>query len=271
MGRIELEAETSNRAHWDEVAPVHLKSYRIDDLLAGISHIDEIQKRDLYPVKAKDLIHLQCHIGTDTLSLAMDGANVTGVDFSPKSIAIAKELATKMKIQAHFLEANVLNLKGIISKKFDIVYTSKGVLSWISDIEMWASTIAYLLKGNGTFYILEGHPASFMFDETRDDSLQIKYPYFHQKEPIFFNDDHPDYSDKSYVPANKTYQWIWTISDVVNALIRNGLRIESLDEYDKTFYQAFPRMVKTKDGWWILRDNHGMIPLSFSLRARKAD
>ena len=143
-----IDAEAANRAHWNEIAPVHLKSYGIEGLMAGVSRIDEIQKSELYPIKGKDIIHLQCHIGTDTISLALDGANVTGVDFSAGSIVIARELATKMSLSVDFIEANILELKDIISAKYDIVYTSKGVLTWISDIEKWAETISFLLKEN---------------------------------------------------------------------------------------------------------------------------
>jgi ubiquinone/menaquinone biosynthesis C-methylase UbiE len=262
-------AEATNRSHWDEIAPIHLKSYDIDGLLAGVSRIDSIQKRELYPVKGKDLIHLQCHIGTDTLSLAIDGANVTGVDFSAKSVAIAKELAAKMQIQAEFVEANVLDLKNIISTKYDIVYTSKGVLPWISNIGKWADTISFLLKENGIFYVMDSHPALYMFDDTREGDLAIKYSYFHQKEPTHFEDDNPDYSDNTYIPVNKTYEWTWSISDIVNALVHNGLIIEMMNEFDRSFYQALPGMVKTEDDWWILKNYQGMIPLTFSLRAKK--
>jgi SAM-dependent methyltransferase len=269
LASSENHAEETNRAHWDETAPVHLKSYQIDGLLKGVSRIDEIQKRELYPIKGKALIHLQCHIGTDTLSLAIDGAKVTGVDFSAKSIAIARELAAKMHISAEFLQANVLDLESVISTKYDIVYTSKGVLSWISNIEKWAETISFLLKKDGIFYLMEGHPASYMFDDTHEGDLQIKYSYFHKNEPIHFDDDHPDYSDNNYIPVNKTYEWMWSISDIVNALIQSGLTIEMLNEYDRSFYQALPGMIKSEDGWWELKNYQGMIPLTFSLRARK--
>jgi ubiquinone/menaquinone biosynthesis C-methylase UbiE len=264
-----IDAEAANRAHWDEIAPIHLESYGIEGLLAGVSRIDEIQKGELYPVKGKDIIHLQCHIGTDTLSLALDGANVTGIDFSSKSIVIAKELATKMKLSVEFYEANVLELNEIISTKYDIVYTSKGVLPWISDIEKWAETIAFLLKENGIFYIMEIHPVAYMFDDTKEGDLEIKYPYFHQKEPIHFNDDYPDYSDSSYIPVNKTYEWMWSLSDIVNSLIRNGLKIEMINEYDKSFYKALPGMTVIENDWWILKKYKGMIPLTFTLLARK--
>ena len=105
-----MKAEDANRAHWDEIAPVHLKAYRVEALLSGVSLIDAIQKSELYPIAGKRLLHMQCHIGTDTLSLALDGATVTGVDFSPGSIQIARELAQKMGMPAEFHVANVLDL-----------------------------------------------------------------------------------------------------------------------------------------------------------------
>lgn len=264
------DAEYANRAHWDEVAPVHLRSYGIDGLLAGVSRIDAIQKQELYPVKGKDLIHLQCHIGTDTLSLALDGANVTGVDFSSKSLEIARDLAARMRIEAEFVEANVLDVGNLISKKFDIVYTSKGVICWISDIERWAQVVSNLLADNGVFYLFETHPVLWMFDDTREGELRIKYPYFHQREPTHFDDSFPDYSDPSYVPRNKTFEWIWSLSDIVNALVHSGMVVEELNEHDKLFYKGLPRMVRTDDGWWILEEYEGKIPLSFSLLARKS-
>ena len=152
-------AEATNQAHWDEVASVHLKSYGIEGLLNGVSRIDSIQKREFYPISGKDLIHLQCHIGTDTISLALDGANVTGVDFSGESIKIAKDLAARVQsrtgrtFKAEFYQANVLDLKSVTSQKYDIVYTSKGVLCWIRDIRLWADTVSYLLRPGGVFYL----------------------------------------------------------------------------------------------------------------------
>ncbi len=261
-------AEAANQAHWDEVAPVHLKSYGIEGLLSRVSRIDPIQKREFYPVEGKDLIHLQCHIGTDTLSLALDGANVTGVDFSEKSLQIARELADRLNLKARFHQANVLELTGVISEKYDIVYTSKGVLCWIRDIRRWADTVAYLLKPGGVFYLMESHPVVSMLDDTVRD-LQVRYPYFHQEQPTRFDDDQPDYADSSYISRNKTYEWFWSLSDVVNALIHSGLTIRFLNEHDRLFYQAHPDMQQDADGWWFFGKYEGMIPLTFSLLATK--
>ncbi|NLU41574.1 MAG: class I SAM-dependent methyltransferase [Firmicutes bacterium] len=267
-------AEATNQAHWDEVAPIHLKSYGIEDLLNGGSQIDSIQKSELYPISGKDLIHLQCHIGTDTISLALDGANVTGVDFSGESIRIAKDLAARVRsrtgrtFKAEFYQANVLDLKSITSEKYDIVYTSKGVLCWIRDIRVWADTVSYLLRPGGVFYLLESHPILNMFDDTAS-GLRVKYPYFHQHEPTHWDDDHPDYSDSSYIPKNKTYEWTWSLSDIVNALIKSGLTIELLNEHSRLFYKAHPDMEMDEDGWWFFREFKDKIPLTFSLLATK--
>jgi SAM-dependent methyltransferase len=264
-----MQAEESNRAHWDEIAPVHLKAYRVDALLSGVSLIDEIQKQELYPIAGKRLLHLQCHIGTDTLSLALDGAQVTGVDFSPQSIQIARELAQQMNIPAEFIVANVLELPDGLLGEFDLVYTSQGVLCWISDIKQWAQTVARHLKPGGIFYIFETHPAMMMFDDNQADSFQIKYPYFHRPEPQHFDDEWPDYADSTYIPKTATYEWQWSLADIVNALIGSGLTVEFLNEHDKCFYKALPGMTRTPDGWWILPGYEGMIPMAFSLRARK--
>ncbi len=265
-----MKPEDANRAHWDEVAPVHLRSYGIEGLLAGISRIDAVQKAELYPVAGMDLIHLQCHIGTDTLSLALDGASVTGVDFSGESVAIARDLASRMGLKAEFIQANVLDLVPLVSRQYDIVYTSKGVLCWIRDIDRWANTIASLLKSGGTFYILESHPVVSMLDDTRAGVPVLRHPYFHRDEPTHFDDEHADYSDSTYIPKHSTYEWTWSLSDVVNALIRNGLQIELLNEHDRLFYKAFPGMVTTADGWWMLEGLEGKVPLCFSIRARKS-
>jgi len=262
-------AEKLNQVYWDEVAPVHEKSYEIKSLKNRVSLIDEIQKRELYPVKNKKLLHLQCHIGTDSISLALDGAKVTAVDFSKNSIAIAQRLNSEIGTDVNFIRSNIFDLQNKLTKKYDIVYTSKGVLAWISDINRWAGIISYFLKKNGIFYMIEIHPVKNIFDDTLKNELKIKYSYFHQKEPMTWDDDYPDYADKTYIPKNRKYEWIWSLSDIINALIENGLEIEMLNEYDTLFYDGHPGMKKDKNGWWYLEKYKGKEPYTFSIRARK--
>jgi 2-polyprenyl-3-methyl-5-hydroxy-6-metoxy-1,4-benzoquinol methylase len=261
------EAEDRNKDFWNEVTPVHYKAYEIDKLRSGISLIDDIQKREFYPIKGKEILHLQCHIGTDTLSLEMDGAKVTGVDFSEKSITIAKKLRDELSLKSEFILSNIFDLEDKLKRKFDIVYTSKGVLTWVKDIKKWAKIISSFIKPGGFYYMMEIHPVKCMFDDTIENDLQVKYSYFHRNEPFIWDDKCPDYADRSYVPKNPTYEWNWSLSDIVNALISNGLKLEFLNEYDKLFYNGLPGMKSDKKGWWDLERYRGLVPYTFTLKS----
>ena len=263
------EAEQQNLKYWNEIAPIHYESYDIESLRQGKSHIDKIQQRELYPIQDKTLLHLQCHIGTDSLSLARDGAVVTGIDFSAKSIEIANQLKEELDIPATFIHSNVYDLKEKLDQKFDIVYTSQGVLAWLKDLQKWAATIVHFLKEGGTFYIMEIHPLYYIFDLDARKEIQIQYPYFHQKHPTFWDEEIGDYSARDYVSQNKTYEWTWSMSDILNALIQSGLTIEFLNEYDKLFYRGLEGMEQVEKGWWIHPKYKGMIPFTFTLKATK--
>jgi 2-polyprenyl-3-methyl-5-hydroxy-6-metoxy-1,4-benzoquinol methylase len=143
-------AEQRNRALWDEIAPVHAKAYKEVALLkrGGIA-LDEIELREIGDVTGKTLLHLQCHIGTDTLSWARQGAVVTGVDFSGESIACARQLGQELGLRATFVHANVYDLPTMLREQFDIVYTSRGVLCWLRDLDLWAQIVARSLKPDG--------------------------------------------------------------------------------------------------------------------------
>ncbi len=261
-------AEQQNQQFWDEVAPVHFNSYDLQSLRTGRSLIDEVQKKELYPIEGKSLLHLQCHIGSDSISLAMDGAEVTGIDFSEKSVALAKQLNEELGASVQFLQGNVLDCIGKIDQQFDIVYTSQGVLGWLNDLNKWATTVAHYLKDGGTFYIQETHPVLYMVDDDTKEGVKLTYPYFHSKEPMRWGEG-PDYSDKTYISKNHTFEWTWSMSDIVNALIKQGLQIQFINEYDKLFYQALDSMEKRADGWWYLPGHEQKVPLMFTLKAVK--
>jgi len=117
--------------------------------------------------------------------------------------------------------------------------------------------------------MIEIHPVKSIFDDTLKNELKIKYSYFHEREPMTWDDDYPDYADKTYIPKNRKYEWTWSLSDIINALIENGLKIEMLNEYDTLFYYEHPGMKKAKNGWWYWEKYKGKIPYTFSIRARK--
>ena len=269
LNKINKKAEIANQTFWDEIAPVHYKSYDIEKLKQGKSLIDVIQKKEIGSVKDKSLLHLQCHIGTDSLSWVLEGARMTGVDFSKESIKIANKLKKILGLKAQFIESNIYDLPNILKEKFDIVYTSQGVLTWLKDIKAWGKLISHYLKPGGIFYIMEIHPLVYIFDSDKQGELKVKYSYFPGEKPTLWDDDSPDYSEREYIPKNPTYEWTWPLGEILTSLIEAGLKIEFLHEYDKLFYKEFPDMVQDEEGWWYLPKYKGKIPLTFTLKAKK--
>ncbi|MCP4598942.1 MAG: class I SAM-dependent methyltransferase [Proteobacteria bacterium] len=269
MSNRNNDAENKNILLWNELAPVHSKSYNIDKLKRGGHLLDEIQMSEVGDVTGKSMLHLQCHIGTDSLSWARLGASVTGVDFSERSIEIADKLKSDLSLDAHFINCNVYDLPKHVDKTFDIVYTSQGVLCWLSDLHSWAKLIFKYLKPNGFFYLMESHPFLYVLDDSGSRELNVKNSYFHNNEPDKWLDDSPDYSDENYVTSTPSYEWQWTISDIVNSLISAGLQIEFVNEYDKIFYKAHPDMKQANDEWWYLPKTKPGIPLIFTMKARR--
>jgi SAM-dependent methyltransferase len=263
-------AEQRNRDLWDEIAPVHAKAYKeVGILRGGGIALDEIELREVGDVRGKTLLHLQCHIGTDTLSWARQGAVVTGADFSGQSIACARQLGQELGLKASFLHANVYDLPTMLHEQFDIVYTSRGVLCWLRDLDLWAQVITHFLKPGGIFYIMESHPICNIFDDTKPGELTITQPYFHSTRPTLWAVPTPDYADSSYVPKNTSYEWTWSASDVINSLLGAGLRLEFFNEYDRLFFKRFPGMAQLSERWYHFPQYARALPLLFTLRARK--
>ena len=259
-------AEEINRKHWDEVAPVHGKSYELDSLLGGGHHLDPVQVKELGDLTGKKLLHLQCHIGTDTLSLARLGAEVTGMDISGESLKVAEELAAKTGLPARFIQTPLFDLPEVLNEKFDMVYTSIGVLCWVSDINLWAGTVARYLKPGGVFYLMESHPFMHVFDDEIK-GLHVKYPYFTGGKPTDWPGDWPDYSDEDYVVKNPTREFQWTISEVLCALLDAGLHISFLHEHDFLHWKGLESMERCSDGYWRLPEPLNRIPVLYSLKA----
>lgn len=265
-----LDAESRNREHWDELADVHFRSYDMAPLLEGGHVLDDTQVAELGNVAGKSLLHLQCHIGTDTLSWARLGAEVTGVDISPVSLERARELSRLTDLEGRFVESSVFDLPGVLDDEFDIVYTSVGVLCWLSDLDSWAGILSHYLRPGGVFYMLESHPFLNVFDDEVD-GLAVKYPYFHTSKPRLWPADYPDYSDPDYLVRSGSAEWTWSLGDVVNALLGAGLRIEFLREHDRVPWKALPCLVPdpVESGWYRLPEGKDLLPLTFSIRARR--
>jgi len=260
----------ANRALWDELVGVHIRArgtYDIDGFRAGSSTLRAVEVDEVGDVQGKRLLHLQCHFGMDTLSWARRGAQVVGADFSSEAISLARQLSAEVAVPADFVCSNIYELPGKLEGEFDIVFTSHGILCWLPDLHGWAEVIAHFLAPGAFFYIVEQHPAGNVFTD-RDGELVAGEPYFDVGPFVETSDG--SYADRTAVLQNKTsHEWQHPLSDIINALIGVGLRIEFLHEFPFCMFQKLPSMVKGDDGWWRLagRDE---LPFLFSLKASKS-
>lgn len=258
----------TNKAHWNKLTDIHKSSsfYDVESFKKGKNTIPKLELDEIGDVKGKSLLHLQCHFGMDTLSWARLGVKTTGVDLSDSSIAYAKELSEEINVPAKFICSDIYDLSSVLSDKFDIVYTSGGVLCWLSDLSKWSQLISNYLKHDGFFYIREEHPFANMYDH----EFQLKTDYC-------FNTNTPEhvipkgsYANRKAVIETTSYQWHHTIDEIINSLISAGLKIEFFHEFSFIGYARFgDLMEQDKNGWFWFKDRKVKIPLTFSLKATK--
>ena len=240
----------TNRDLWEAWTDINSRSkmYNLDGFKRGENKIDALIHSEVGDVAGKSMLHMQCHFGLDSLSWARLGADVTGADFSPKAIDLACRLSDELSIPARFLCCNIYDLPDNLQGQFDIVFASYGVLTWLPDFPRWMRIAASFVKPGGFFYLADGHPSSWIFDEYADDWV-IKYPYF-QTEPMLCEDD-GSYADRSPERGKMTsYQWQHTLGEIVSAICDNGLRLEFLHEFGFVEFQANSKLVEGADGFW---------------------
>jgi ubiquinone/menaquinone biosynthesis C-methylase UbiE len=248
---------------WTEINK-NSKLYRLEQFKAGTNVLKSIELEELTDVKGKSMLHLQCHFGLDTLSWARMGAKVTGIDFSPKAIDLAKSLSDELNIPARFIQSELFELPEVLDERFDIVFTSYGVLTWLDDMKKWAEIVARFLKPDGIFYMIEIHP---LFSSIDDDGENFKYPYFHTPEPMKFSDS-GNYADPDADFVHDSYEWSHSVGEVVTALIDSGLRIEFLHEFPYSPTRVRPYMVEVEPERYQLDKYKGLLPIVYSIKAR---
>ncbi|MFX1577096.1 MAG: class I SAM-dependent methyltransferase [Promethearchaeota archaeon] len=260
-----------NKRRWNELVAIHAKSdeYDLKGFLAGNTSLHQVELDALGNLSGKSLLHLQCHFGLDTLSLARLGAQATGVDFSDKAIEFAQALAQQVEVDANFICSNIYDLTDVLEGEYDIVFTSFGVLCWLADIKTWAHIIAHFLKPGGMFLLVEGHPFFWVVDNDHPDTLQIKYPYWHSKEPLSYDEDGTYVDVDAKLTNTKGYEWNHTVSDVLNALIQAGLVITEIQEFPHLPWKPCPLAKKNQQGEWHLDGD--LLPLSWSVKAVKPE
>ncbi len=256
----------ANKDLWNQRTLVHKDSsfYDLAGFKAGTTVLTPIELNELGNVRGKSMLHLQCHFGMDSLDWARKGAIVTGVDLSDEAIKEAKQLNDELGLHAKFICCNVYDASTYINEQFDIVFTSYGTIGWLPDLQPWAAMIVERLKPGGTFYMAEFHPVLWMFD---DDFTHIKY-YYENRE-LIVTENEGTYTDRNAAIAGKAYSWNHSLSEVLNALINAGLKIELFNEHMYSPYPCFRNMEETEKGKWHIKGMEGKIPVVYSIRALK--
>lgn len=258
----------TNRANWDARVPIHVvsKEYDIGAFVAGQDTLRDYEPGEVGDVRGKNLLHLQCHLGLDTLSWARRGARVTGLDFSLPALEVARSVAAQIGAEsARFVLANVYDAAMVLAgQAFDIIYTSIGSLQFLPDVEGWARLVATLLAPGGFCYLTEGHPFVHFVE---DDGRTLRGDYF-SKDAILLNEGtYADPRAKLEHPAS--VEWVHSTAEVVSALGAAGLRTEFLHEHDWIWYRLLPVLTQGQDGRWRTPDGAPRFPLLYSLRAAK--
>lgn len=268
-----------NRANWNERAPVHAASrfYGLDKYVEDPTALSTIVQFDL--PRLGDIaglrgVHLQCHIGTDTISLSRLGAHMTGLDFSGASIAEARKLTERIGADTEFVEADVYHAVDVLGREqFDLVFTGIGALCWLPDVRRWADIVATLLKPGGRLFMREGHPMLWAIDERHLDRLVVDYPYFETREPIVFADPGTYVETEVKLEHEVTHSWNHGLGEIVSALLDVGLTLTQLVEHDTVPWEALPGLMEQVGELkeWRLVERPERLPMTYTLQAVKPE
>lgn len=256
----------TNKKSWDGRVDTHLASdfYSNESFIAGENSLKEIELAILGEVKGLKILHLQCHFGQDSISLSRMGAEVTGVDFSPKAIETAKDLAEKTVQNTQFICSNVYDLSEVLTEQFDIVFTSYGTIGWLPDLGRWAKVVAQFLKPKGKFVFVEFHPVVWMFN---DDFSKVAYNYFNAG-PIIENET-GTYADKNADIRSEYVMWNHDFGEVLSSLLSENLQLKQFQEYDYSPYNCFSHTVEVGLSRYRIEHLNNYIPLVYSLVMEK--
>ncbi|ANM29614.1 methyltransferase type 12 [Acidobacteria bacterium Mor1] len=260
------DAFETNREAWNRRTAIHLESkfYDVDAFRKGACSLNEIEKGILGDVRGRRILHLQCHFGQDSLSLARLGAKVTGVDLSDAAIRAARGLNDEMGLDAEFVCCDLYSLPDHLDGEFDRVYTSYGVLGWLPDMDRWAEIVRRYLAPGGKLLLIEFHPLVWMWDEKLS---FIEEAYFNRG-PLRFTQQ-GTYTDGGEDQEIESVGWNHGLGEVVTALLKQGLRLERLEEFDYSPYDCFEKVVKVAERKYRLEPFGDKLPLVYALEASR--
>lgn len=267
----------ANRANWNDRADAHSEhgtGYLVERYIADRELLSDVVRFDverLGDIRGLRTVHLQCHIGTDTLSLARLGARVTGLDFSSSAVRAARELVAETGDAVDFVQSDVDGATDVLDAgSFDLVFTGIGALCWLPDIDRWAATVAALLKSGGRLHLRETHPIVWSADERIPDGPHLRFPYYEQAEPLAWDDDTTYVEVDTPITATKTFEWNRGLGEIVTALLNHGMRLTMLVEHDSIPYEALPGLLEDRgDGEWGVIRQPAAYPLTYTLQAVK--
>jgi SAM-dependent methyltransferase len=269
--------QTVNRANWDERVPAHASSpdYDVERFTADPAFLSGVVRFDLPllgDIGGLRGVHLQCHIGTDTISLARLGASMTGLDFSEPAIAQARRLAERTGDDAAFVQSDVYDaVHALGAGRFDLVFTGIGALCWLPSIRRWAEVVSALLRPGGRLFIREGHPMLWTLADPRDDGLLVvDFPYFEREEPVVWDTGGTYVQTDAVFTHTLTHEWNHGLGDIVTALMEAGMQLTGLVEHDSAPWDALPGQTECgSDGEWRLADRPWRLPQTYTLQAVK--
>ena len=264
-----------NHRNWESRVAFHEQGYGLDKYCNDPSTLSEVVRFDvprLGDISGLTTVHLQCHIGTDTLSLARLGASVTGLDFSASALEVARRLATDCGASIDYVEADVYHaVDALGGGRFDLVYTGVGALCWLPKIEQWAQTVSALLKPGGRLFIREGHPVLWSLCDPRDDELVVlEYHYFEQPGGQLFSDPKTYVDHEGELASPAIVHFNHGLAEILTALMNNGMQLTAIEEHCSVPWNALGAAMELVGEEYQLRERPERLPASYTLQAVKA-
>ena len=264
-----------NRANWDARVPFHAVGYGLErfrndpSLLSGVVKFDRPRLGDIAGVSG---VHLQCHLGTDTLSLARLGAHMTGLDFSEPALEVARGFATDCGASIDYVAADVYEaVEALGEARFDLVYTGVGALCWLPRIAPWAKVVSRLLKPGGRLFLREGHPMLWTLCDPRPDQLMVvEFPYFETESGTEFTQTKTYVEHEGELSASRTLEFNHGLGEIFAALRAAGLELTGFDEHSSVPWNAFGDAGMADElGEYRLRERPERMAASYTLQAIK--
>lgn len=252
----------TNRNSWNQRVAPHSasKMYDLNAFKAGACSLNSIETELLGALNGKSLLHLQCHFGQDTLSLARLGAKTTGIDISDAAIEQAVQLNDELGLDSKFHLCNVLDTRDHVQGTFDHVFTSYGTITWLPDLKPWAKVVSESLAQGGQFTIVEFHPMMWSLD---DDFKGFGYDYFNRQANCETRKG--TYADPNADIEIKSFWWNHPIAEVMSILLEEGLTLKKFNEYDYSAYDCLPGMETIADGRYRFPHLRDTIPYMYSM------